>query len=80
MNILLLIIAIGLVLITQTFLIIEVIKQAKKKSKKLGYQKGQIDAIKGNIKYTLVEYSDGEREWRKISELDDEVKVIPNTK
>jgi hypothetical protein len=30
-----------------------------------GYEKGQKDAIKGVIRYTLVEWQDGEREWRK---------------
>lgn len=36
-----------------------------------GYKQGQADAIKGEIKVTLVEFKDGERGWYYEDELKD---------
>ena len=32
----------------------------------IGYKEGQIDAIRGDIRYELVEQSDGSTDWKKI--------------
>lgn len=43
-----------------------------------GYKNGQVDAIKGEINWTLVEYPDGTREYYPTDELKDlgEHKVV----
>lgn len=40
-------------------------------AKETFYKKGQIDAINGNIKYKLVEFEDGERQYCHVDELKD---------
>lgn len=39
--------------------------------KKDGYKDGQMDAIKGVIKYKLIEFKDGERKYYRDDELKD---------
>lgn len=48
-----------------------IITQHGKDERRDGYKQGQADAIKGEIKVTLVEFKDGERGWYYEDELKD---------